>query len=92
MGTDYGRPPATSTDDAGIDGSGAVQNTVEEARGYLQSAVDQAHDKMTEYREHGWGRVQGDVIAYARSHPRSALGTAVGIGLLLGWLSSKGRR
>jgi ElaB/YqjD/DUF883 family membrane-anchored ribosome-binding protein len=70
----------------------AVQSTVEEARGHFRSAVDHARDKMTEYREHGWGRVQGDVVEYTRSQPLAALGVAAAIGLLLGWLSSAARR
>jgi ElaB/YqjD/DUF883 family membrane-anchored ribosome-binding protein len=70
----------------------AVESTVGEARGHFRSAVDHARDKMTEYREHGWGRVQGDVVEYTRSQPLAALGMAAAIGLLLGWLSSAARR
>ena len=46
---------------------------------------------MTEYREHGWGRVQGDVVEYTRSQPLAALGVAAAIGLLLWWLGSTAR-
>jgi ElaB/YqjD/DUF883 family membrane-anchored ribosome-binding protein len=70
----------------------AVQSTVDQARGHFRSAVDHARDKMTEYREHGWGRVQGDIVEYTRSQPLAALGMAAAIGLLLGWLTLTARR
>jgi ElaB/YqjD/DUF883 family membrane-anchored ribosome-binding protein len=70
----------------------AAQRTVQEAPGHIRSAVDQARGKMTEYRKHGWGRVQDDIVEYTRSQPLAALGVAAAIGLLLGWLSSTARR
>jgi ElaB/YqjD/DUF883 family membrane-anchored ribosome-binding protein len=108
VSTDYGRQSGMSTHGAGIDRPGdgegdgdrtnvsqtanAVQRTLGKARGYVQSAVGQTRNKMTEYREHGWGRVQGDVVESTRSQPLAALGIAAAIGLLLGWLSSTARR
>lgn len=106
MSTDYGSTHGTSTHGAGIDRPGdaegdrtdlaqaaeAVERTVEKARGYLQTAVDQARQKMSEYREHGWGRVKGDVVASARAQPLAALGIAAAIGLLLWRLGSTARR
>jgi hypothetical protein len=47
---------------------------------------------MTDYREHGWGRVQGDIAEYTRSQPLAALGIATAIGLLFGWLGSTALR
>jgi len=70
----------------------AMRRTLGKARGYAQSAVGQARHKMTEYREHGWGRVQGDVVESTRSRPLAALGIAAALGLLVGLLSSRARR
>ena len=70
----------------------AVQRTLGKARVYVQSAVGQTRSKMTEYREHGWGRLQGDVVESTRSRPLTALGIAAAIGLLLGLLRSAARR
>jgi ElaB/YqjD/DUF883 family membrane-anchored ribosome-binding protein len=69
-----------------------LHETVQEARGYVQSAVGQAREKVAEYREEGWGRVQEDVREYTRSQPLAALGMAAAVGLLLGWLSAGARR
>jgi ElaB/YqjD/DUF883 family membrane-anchored ribosome-binding protein len=105
MSTQYGRTPPPGDgidrpDDSEGDGdranvsqrAKAVQRTLGKARGYAQSAVGQARNKMTEYREHGWGRVQGDVVESTRSRPLAALGIAAAIGLLVGLLSSTARR
>ncbi len=69
-----------------------LQDTMHEAKGYVQNAVGQARDKVAEYREEGWGRVQDDVREYTRSQPLAALGMAAAVGLLLGWLSAGSRR
>jgi ElaB/YqjD/DUF883 family membrane-anchored ribosome-binding protein len=89
MSTQYS---STSSAGEGIDRPKAVQRTLGKARGYAQVAVCQARNKMTEYREHGWGRVQGDVVESTRSRPLAALGIAAAIGLLIGLLSSTVRR
>ncbi len=70
----------------------AVQRSMKKARGYVQAAVGQTRGKMAEYREHGWGRVGGDVVESTRSQPPVAMGIALAIGLLIGWLSSRARR
>lgn len=73
----------------------AVEQTkdyVEGAREYIGDAVQQARDKMTEYREGGMEKVRHDVVGYTRGQPMTALLIAAGAGLVLGWLSSAGRR
>jgi ElaB/YqjD/DUF883 family membrane-anchored ribosome-binding protein len=73
----------------------AVEQTkdyVEGAREYIGDAVQQARDKMTEYREGGMEKVRHDVVGYTREQPMTALLIAAGAGLVLGWLSSAGRR
>lgn len=70
----------------------SVQETMHEAKGYVQNAVGQARDKVAEYREEGWGRVQDDVMGYTRSQPLAALSVAAAVGLLIGWLSAGSRR
>jgi len=74
---------------------GAVQQTkdyVEGARESIGDAVQQARDKVTEYREGGMEKVRHDVVGYTREQPMTALLIAAGAGLVLGWLSSGGRR
>jgi ElaB/YqjD/DUF883 family membrane-anchored ribosome-binding protein len=74
---------------------GAVEQTreyVQGARDYVEGAVQQARDKMTEYREGGFERMKNDVADYTREQPMTALLIATGAGLVLGWLSAAGRR
>jgi len=74
---------------------GAMQQTkeyVEGAREYIGETVQQARDKMTQYREGGMEKVRHDVLGYTREQPMTALLIAAGAGLMLGWLSSAGRR
>ncbi len=58
----------------------------------MQDAVQQTRDKVAEYREGGFDRVREDVINYTRQQPLNALLVAAGVGLILGWLTSLGRR
>jgi ElaB/YqjD/DUF883 family membrane-anchored ribosome-binding protein len=83
---------STSSPGEEIDRPKTVQRTLGKVRGYAQGAVGQARNKMTEYREHGWGRVQGDVVESTRARPLAALGIAAALGLLMGLLSSTARR
>jgi ElaB/YqjD/DUF883 family membrane-anchored ribosome-binding protein len=74
---------------------GAVEHTreyVQGARDYVEGAVQQARDKVAEYREGGFERVKNDVAGYTREQPMTALLIATGAGLVLGWLSAAGRR
>lgn len=74
---------------------GAMQQTkeyVEGAREYIGETVQQARDKMTQYRDGGMEKVRHDVVGYTREQPMTALLIAAGAGLVLGWLSSAGRR
>ncbi len=76
-----------------------VQDTIQQtkdyvdgAREYLGDAVQQARDKVAEYRDGGMEKVRHDVVGYTRQQPVTALCIAAGAGLVLGWLSSAGRR
>jgi ElaB/YqjD/DUF883 family membrane-anchored ribosome-binding protein len=72
-----------------------VQQTkdyVENAREYVGDAIQQARDKMAEYREGGVEKMRYDVVGYTREQPMTALLIAAGAGLVLGWLSAAGRR
>jgi ElaB/YqjD/DUF883 family membrane-anchored ribosome-binding protein len=74
---------------------GAVEQTreyVQGAREYVEGAVQQARDKMTEYREGGFEKMKHDMVGYTREQPMTALLIATGAGLVLGWLSAVGRR
>ena len=71
----------------------AVQSTVEEGAQTTSRGPPTGHATiMTEYREHGWGRVQGDVGEYTRLGSLAALGGPAAIGRLLWWPSSTARR
>lgn len=65
---------------------------VENAREYVGHTVQQARDKVDEYREGGFERVKGDVTSFTRRQPMTALLVAAGVGLALGWISIAGRR
>jgi ElaB/YqjD/DUF883 family membrane-anchored ribosome-binding protein len=69
-----------------------AREQAEQAAGYVQDAVQQTRDKVAEYAEGGFERVRDDVVNYTRQQPVNALLMAAGIGLLLGWLTSAGRR
>jgi ElaB/YqjD/DUF883 family membrane-anchored ribosome-binding protein len=69
-----------------------TQDYVEDARGYVEDAAQQAREKIDEYREGGMTKVKHDVVGYTREQPVMALLIAAAVGLLLGWLSSVGRR
>jgi ElaB/YqjD/DUF883 family membrane-anchored ribosome-binding protein len=73
----------------------AVEQTreyVQGARDYVEGAVQQARDKMTEYRQGGIEKMKHDLSGYTREQPMTALLIATGAGLVLGWLSAVGRR
>ncbi|MGH7322791.1 MAG: hypothetical protein ACRELA_24655 [Candidatus Rokuibacteriota bacterium] len=65
---------------------------VEQASGYLQSAMEQTRDKVTQYRDQGFEKVKDDVVSYTRQQPVTALLIAAGAGLMLGWLTAMGRK
>jgi ElaB/YqjD/DUF883 family membrane-anchored ribosome-binding protein len=67
---------------------GAVKRTQE----YVGNTVQQARDKITEYREGGLERVTHDMAEYTRQAPMTALMIAAGAGLLLGLLTAASRR
>ena len=76
-----------------------VQDTIQQTKGYvdgareyLGDAVEQARDKVAEYRDGGMDKVRHDVVGYTRQQPVTALLIAAGAGLVLGWLSTAGRR
>ncbi len=75
---------------------GAVQQTREppppRQQPYVEDTVQQARDKMAEYREGGVERVKQDMVHYTRQEPMIALLLAAGAGLLLGLLTAVGRR
>ena len=70
----------------------SAREQAEQAAGYVQDAMQQTRDKVAEYTEGGLERVRDDVVSYTRQQPVNALLMAAGIGLLLGWLTSAGRR
>ena len=57
---------------------------VEGAREYLGDAVQQARDKVAEYRDGGMDKVRHDVLVYTREQPMTALFIAAGAGLVAG--------
>jgi ElaB/YqjD/DUF883 family membrane-anchored ribosome-binding protein len=65
---------------------------VQGAKDYVEGAVQQARDKMSEYREGGFDKVKHDLAGYTREQPMTALLIATGAGLVLGLLSAAGRR
>jgi ElaB/YqjD/DUF883 family membrane-anchored ribosome-binding protein len=70
----------------------SAREQAEQAAGYVQDAMQQTRDKVAEYAEGGLERVRDDVVTYTRQQPVNALLLAAGIGLLIGWLTSAGRR
>jgi ElaB/YqjD/DUF883 family membrane-anchored ribosome-binding protein len=71
---------------------GYVPAAVQQTREYVEDTVQQARDKITEYREGGLEKVKRDVTGYAREEPMTALLLAASVGLVLGWLTAAGRR
>jgi len=72
--------------------AGYVHGAMEQTRSYVQGAVDQTREKVAEYRDRGFEKVKDDVVTYTRQQPVTALLIAVGAGLMLGWLTSVGRK
>src|SRR5262245_16617941 len=69
-----------------------VQGSIQQTREYVEGTVQHAHDKMTEYREGGMESVKQDLTSYTREQPMTALLIAAGAGMIIGWLSTAGRR
>ena len=69
-----------------------VQEGMEQAREYAEGALRRARDTMAEYRRRGERTVKRDVPTYVREQPMTALLIAAGIGLVVGWLGTAGRR
>ena len=69
-----------------------VQHGMEQARERAGAALRRARNTMAEYEARGTRAVTRDLPAYVREQPMTALLTAAGIGLVLGWLSSTSRR
>jgi len=65
---------------------------MEQTRGYVQGAMEQTREKVAEYRDKGFEKVKDDIVTYTRQQPVTALLIAVGAGLMLGWLTSVGRK
>ena len=70
----------------------SAREQAEQAAGYVQDAVQQTRDKVAQYTEGGYERIRDDVLSYTRQQPMNALLVAAGVGLILGWLTSLGRR
>jgi len=69
-----------------------VQQGMEQARAYAGEALRHARDTLAKCESRGARAVSRDLSAYVREQPMTALLIAAGIGLVLGWLSSAGRR
>ena len=65
---------------------------MEQASGYVRDAMERTREKMAEFRDTGVEKVKDDVVNYTREQPVTALLIAAGAGLLIGWLTSMGRR
>lgn len=87
-----GRHYAAEAKEYAQDAVDQTREYVQGARGYVEGAVQQARDKVTEYRAGGFEKVTHDVAVYTREQPMTALLIATGAGLVLGWLSAIGRR
>jgi ElaB/YqjD/DUF883 family membrane-anchored ribosome-binding protein len=71
---------------------GFVTSAREHAAGYVQEAVQHTREKVAELTEGGFERLHNDVVAYTRQQPVRALLVAAGVGLILGWLTARGRQ
>jgi ElaB/YqjD/DUF883 family membrane-anchored ribosome-binding protein len=69
-----------------------VQGAIQQTREHVEATVQQAGDKMTDYREGELKKVKQDLAGYTREQPMTALLIAAGAGLVLGWLSAAARR
>lgn len=69
-----------------------ARESMEQASGYVRDAMERTREKVAEYRDSGVDKVKDDVINYTREQPVTALLIAAGAGLLIGWLTSMGRR
>jgi ElaB/YqjD/DUF883 family membrane-anchored ribosome-binding protein len=63
-----------------------AQGAVEQAREYVDDAVQRVSDKMTDYREGGFEKIRADITTYTKREPVLALLIAAGVGILLGLL------
>jgi ElaB/YqjD/DUF883 family membrane-anchored ribosome-binding protein len=70
----------------------SAREGAQQAADYVQDAVQPIRDKMAQYTEGGFERVREDVVSYTRQQPINALLVAAGVGLIIGWLTSLGRR
>ena len=70
----------------------SAKEQAEQAAGYVQEAVQHTREKVAEYSEGGFERLRDDVMSYTRQQPGRALMVAAGVGLIIGWLTSLGRR
>lgn len=71
---------------------GSVLAAVQQTRKSVKETVQQARDRIWEYRAGGLEKVKRDVTGYAREEPVTALVLAAGLGLALGWLTAGARR
>jgi len=70
----------------------SAREGAQQAADYVQEAVQHTREKVAEYTEGGFDRIREDVVSYTRRQPVSALLVAAGVGLIIGWLTSLGRR
>jgi ElaB/YqjD/DUF883 family membrane-anchored ribosome-binding protein len=70
----------------------SAREGAQQAADYVQGAVEQTREKFNEYRDAGFGKVREDALTYTREQPMNALLIAAGLGLVVGWLTSLGRR
>ena len=70
----------------------AVKVGLERTGAYVKDAFDKTQDKVASYREGGIKQASQDIVAYARSQPKTALLIASGVGLVVGMLLTLGRR
>jgi ElaB/YqjD/DUF883 family membrane-anchored ribosome-binding protein len=95
MGEQVAEQAGRVTDIAAARAKGLVTSAREgaqQAADYVQDAVQPIRDKVVEYTEGGFERVREDVVSYTRQQPMNALLVAAGVGLIIGWLTSLGRR
>ena len=92
-------PPATPTIHVAREASTAPQASgpgttvkagLERAGAYVKDAVDKTRESMAGYRQGGIEQVSQNIVAYARSHPKTALLITTGVGLLVGMLLTLG--
>ena len=71
--------------------AGVAGEKLDKAVDYVDSASHNVRDAMYRIRDEGWKGFCDRTMEYTRKEPFTALMVAVGAGILVGWLTKRGR-